>query len=90
MAQMVTIRQVNQRTSAIFERVRQGEELIVTKSGRPQARITPYREADTYEQMVADGRIIPAVDRQAEFQPLTAGIDVDRFLDEERADRSWS
>ena len=87
MTQTVTIREVNQHTSAVFERVRQGEELIVTKDGQQLARITPFRQADTYEQMIADGRVIPG-DRLAAFQPMAAGVDIDSLLDQDRADRA--
>jgi len=88
MAQTVTIREVNQHTSAVFERVRQGEVLVVTKDGQPQARITPFRQADTYEQLIADGRVVSAADRTAPFQPMAAGVDIDSLLDQDRADRS--
>jgi len=90
MTQTVTIREVNQHTSAVFARVSQGEALIVTKDGRPQAKITPYRGRDTFEQMVADGLIVPAVSSgAATIQPLQGGSEIDRILADERADRSW-
>jgi prevent-host-death family protein len=89
--QTVTVRELNQHTSAVLERVSQGEELVVTRSGKPQARLSPYRAHDTYDDMVADGRIIPAVNPHAIFQPvkLEGTIDIDKVLEEERADRSW-
>jgi len=88
MTQTVTIREVNQHTSAVFERVRRGEALIVTKDGQPQARITPFRQTDDYEQLIADGRVISAADRLAHFQPMAAGVDIDALLDQDRADRA--
>jgi prevent-host-death family protein len=90
---VVTIREVNQHTSEVFERVRKGEELVVTKAGQPVARLTPYRGGDTYEDMVADGRIIPAVNPHAVFTPVHIDgdikIDIDQILEEERADATW-
>jgi len=89
MTQTVTIREVNQHTSAVFARVVRGEELIVTKDGRPQARITPYRPTSTYEELVADGRIIPPAQDPTPFIPLPGEVDLDRVLAEERAEREW-
>ena len=63
--------------------------MIVTKAGHPQAKIIPYRPSDTYEQMIADGRILPAAKKPDPFRPLRAKVDVDQLLDDERADRSW-
>jgi hypothetical protein len=39
--------------------------------------------------MVADGRIIPAVNPHAVFTPVPGEIDIDALLEEERADATW-
>ncbi|MCL2781823.1 MAG: type II toxin-antitoxin system Phd/YefM family antitoxin [Actinomycetia bacterium] len=90
MPDTVTIREVNQHTSAVFERVRNGAELVVTRGGRPLATIRPFAPADTYARMVADGRVIPAApDGHPPLVPLRSAIDVDALIAEERADRDW-
>jgi len=88
MTQSVTVRQVNQQTSSIFQRVRDGEELIVTRAGRPQARIIPFHPKDRYEELVADGRIVPAETNN--YQPdkvFTCLVDVDALLEADRGER---
>ncbi|MCL1922616.1 MAG: type II toxin-antitoxin system prevent-host-death family antitoxin [Propionibacteriaceae bacterium] len=90
MTQTITIREVNQHTSAVMDRAANGEELIVTKNGQPHARISPYKPRNTYEQMVADGRIIPAKTRS--YRPIHTirwTPEVEAALAEDRADRDW-
>ncbi|MCL2788963.1 MAG: type II toxin-antitoxin system prevent-host-death family antitoxin [Micrococcales bacterium] len=88
MAQTVTVREVNQRTSAVFARVRDGEELIVTFSGQPQARIIPFRPQGAYERLVADGQIIPATSSGPMItRTFPGGADIDDVLAELRSDR---
>jgi len=91
MSVSVTIREVNQHTSAVFERVRAGENLVVTRDGQPVARVTPYQPLGTYEQMIADGRLLPAVNTGplTDFHPVRASVDIEAILDEERADQDF-
>ena len=91
MAQMVTIREVNQHTSDVFRRVLAGEELVVTRAGRPQARIVPYQPQGAFEQLVAQGRITPAADDRVRIdQVYSVPIDFDAFMESERADEATS
>jgi prevent-host-death family protein len=83
----VTIKQVNQRTSAVFDRVAGGEELVVTRSGRRVARIVPFRPRDALEAMIADGRVRPATAASAEVHGTALNRDLDGFLADERAER---
>ena len=86
--QTVSVREVNQHTSAVLARVRGGEELVITVSGRPQARLIPFAPHDAYERMLAEGRIIPALSpRMVVTEVFHAGLDIDEVLAEERADR---
>lgn len=81
----VTIREVNQKTSAVIQRVRDGEELVVTVSGTPAARIIPYRPRNILEQMIADGRARPAT--RTDFPALDLHVSesaIERVLEEER------
>lgn len=41
---IVGLRELRQDASALLRRVEQGEELVITVSGRPSARIVPTRE----------------------------------------------
>ena len=91
MAQTVTIREVNQHTSDVFRRILAGEELVVTRAGRPQARIVPYQPQGTFEQLVAEGRITPAeVDEVRIDRVYSAPVDLDAFMESERADEGTS
>jgi len=84
----VSIREVNQRTSAVLQRVSEGEELVVTKSGVPLARIIPFKPRSTYEQMVAEGRIHPAKStKPIKIKSFALDVDLEQFMEEERADR---
>jgi len=91
MTATVTVREVNQHTSAVINRVRAGEELIVTLHGQPTARILPYQPMTTYERLVAEGRIIPPeASGPMVIHPLPSkGIDIDAILEAERADTDW-
>ncbi|MDR0592237.1 MAG: type II toxin-antitoxin system prevent-host-death family antitoxin [Bifidobacteriaceae bacterium] len=82
----VTIKQVNQQTSSVFGRVAEGEDLVVTKSGRPVARIVPFRPRDLLETMIADGRLEPAAAASAEVAGTRLGRDFEAFLEDERGD----
>ena len=95
MPQSVTIREVNQHTSAVMERVGNGEELVVTRAGRPVARLVPYRPMSRYEQLLAEGRIIPA-EKQGSYTPTrqlpslpNAEALLNAALEADRADRDF-
>jgi len=44
MAKMVDIRQARGQLSSLLERVRSGEEIILSKSGQPYARLVPLEK----------------------------------------------
>jgi prevent-host-death family protein len=57
----VGIRELKEHASAVIKRVEAGEVINVTDRGRPVARIIPLREGeDWFDQMVAEGQLIPA------------------------------
>jgi len=57
----VGIRELKGHTSAVIRRVAAGETIDVTDRGRPVARIVPLKgEDDWWDQMVAEGKLIPA------------------------------
>jgi prevent-host-death family protein len=56
----VGVRELKQNASAVLRRVEAGESLEVTARGRPVARLVPIAARDRIEQLIAEGRIIPA------------------------------
>jgi len=89
-AAIITIRELNQNTSSVIERLRDGIPLVVTKDGRPRARLIPYAP-DDIETMRIEGRLQPArADTlPSSFEPLPASCDTDIDAAIGRADRDW-
>jgi prevent-host-death family protein len=53
------IRELRDNLPAVIRRVRAGEGIEVTDHGHPVARLVPINVRSQYEQLVAEGRIIP-------------------------------
>ena len=66
MATRVGVRELRQNASALLRRVQAGEILEVTDRGRPVARLVPIKPMSRWEQLVAEGRLIPARESLAE------------------------
>ncbi|MGH7866960.1 MAG: type II toxin-antitoxin system Phd/YefM family antitoxin [Candidatus Dormibacteraceae bacterium] len=67
-AHQVGIRELKEQASAVIRRVAAGETIKVTDRGRAVARIVPFRSDDDWrEQMIAEGRIIPAKGNLIQF-----------------------
>ena len=60
----IGVRELRQHASRYLARVAAGETLEVTDRGRPVARLGPV-PVDSWDQMIADGRIVPASDPDA-------------------------
>jgi prevent-host-death family protein len=56
----VGIRELRENMAATLRQVQGGEAIEITDHGHPVARIVPIRYRSRYEQLVAEGRIIPA------------------------------
>src|SRR5438093_11559307 len=56
----VGIRALRNQLSAFVERVRAGEEVVVTDRGRPVARLVPIDHERTIDRLVRDGLVEPA------------------------------
>jgi prevent-host-death family protein len=56
----VGVRELRQNASAVLRRVEAGEILEVTDRGRPVARLVPIKPLSRWDQLVAEGRLIPA------------------------------
>lgn len=59
MAVEVGIRELRGNLSAYLDRVKAGEELVVTVRGRPVARLEPYAGPSMREELIAQGVVHP-------------------------------
>ena len=68
------MRELNQHTSAILDRVAQGQAVTITRDGRPIARLVPTTSRSPYlDRMVAAGlAIAPTVEGPLPTPPHTA------------------
>jgi prevent-host-death family protein len=64
------IRELRDNLPAVIRRVRAGEGIEVTDHGHPVARLVPIHVRSQYEQMVAEGRIIPPEVDLLDIEPL--------------------
>ena len=68
------MRQLNQETSRVLARVKDGEIIEVTDRGRPVARLTPIPgDVAWIQQGVAEGWLIPATDHTPIPMPPVLG-----------------
>jgi prevent-host-death family protein len=64
--QVIPVRELNQHTSAVLKRVRSGEELLVSVSGKVVARLTPISEDEAaLRELAARGDVILATHASA-------------------------
>jgi prevent-host-death family protein len=56
----VGIRELRAGLSRFVERVKQGEEIVVTEHGRPVARIVPMNGERKIDRLIREGVVIPA------------------------------
>jgi prevent-host-death family protein len=90
----VGIRELNQQTSQILDRVRAGETIEVTDRGVPIAEIRPVgREQSAVARLVAEGRLTPATIDPAVLHVLPKepldGINVADWLAADREQERW-
>ena len=56
----IGVRELNQRTSQVIERVRRGETVIVTDHGEPVARLVPIGDTASFlDELIGAGKAIP-------------------------------
>lgn len=65
----IGIRELRQQASKHLRDVERGETIEVTDRGRPVARIVPVPPTDTFEALVAAGRISPAKGHLRDLPP---------------------
>jgi prevent-host-death family protein len=67
----IGVRELNQQTSQVLDRVRAGETLEITDRGIPVAEIRPVSDARSgLARLIAEGRLIPATVDPAAVQSL--------------------
>lgn len=71
----VTIRELRNQGGEVVDRAAQGEQITITRSGRPVAELRALRPAATVDSLLERWRHLPAVD------PAALRADVDEFLD---------
>lgn len=54
------VRELRENMAATLRQVQGGETVEITDHGHPVARLVPVRHRSRYEQLVAEGRIVPA------------------------------
>ncbi|MBR7831027.1 type II toxin-antitoxin system prevent-host-death family antitoxin [Actinospica sp. MGRD01-02] len=72
--QVIPVRELNQHTSAVLKRVRSGEELLVSVSGKIVARLTPISEDEAaLRELATHGDVILATDNRPFTIPPVLG-----------------
>lgn len=93
MAKTIPVRRLNQQTSAVLDEVARGETVVVTRDGRPIARLVPIgQEVDALARLVAEGLVVgPSAPGPFVLPPRTPRSDVDVAAEiaRERADSPW-
>ena len=59
----IALKELNQQTSKVVARVRNGERLMVTDHGRGVAMLVPVISNSTFQTMLGAGQVRPAVTR---------------------------
>ncbi|HEY7199736.1 MAG TPA: type II toxin-antitoxin system prevent-host-death family antitoxin [Candidatus Dormibacteraeota bacterium] len=87
------MRELNQQTSRVIERVRLGEVVEITDRGRLVARLVPATAApEPLERMVAEGQVIPPTFSGPPSMPPVIGdpgIDVGGMIAALRDEERW-
>ena len=63
----MTAREANRRLGWLLSTVARGEQVVITKHGRPVAIVSPYRPDLTEERKAAIERLIPTMDEPVEL-----------------------
>ena len=81
----VGIRELRDHLSQYLERVRAGEEVVVTDRGRAIALVLPMNGERTIDRLIREGRVTPAKQRKRSLPtPLTTKGTVSDLVAEQR------
>lgn len=73
----VGIRELRQRASELLRLVRRGETVQITDRGHPVAILAPIPTTSRIDQLIAEGRLVPAADPDMKFtmpKPAKPGL----------------
>ena len=91
--QVIPVRELNQHTSAVLKRVRSGEELLVSVSGKVVARLTPISHDEAaLRELAAQGKVILATDTGPLAMPPVIGdpsVNVAELIAQLRDEERW-
>ena len=77
----VNMHQAKSQLSRLARLVREGEEVVICKSGQPWVRLTPYREPVEHRQPGGlDGRIVIGPDFDSEDEEIIAAFEKSRLF----------
>jgi prevent-host-death family protein len=80
----VGVRELRDHLSRYLDRVRDGEEVVVTERGRPIARITPLSSTGRLDRLIAEGVVTPARSSRRLAPPVTVAGPVSDLVGEQR------
>lgn len=82
----VGVRELRNNLSRYLDRVREGEEVVVTDRGRPVARVLPISGERTIDRLIREGKVTPAKTRErSRPRPVkTAGTVSDLIAEQRR------
>jgi len=82
----VGIRELRAHLSRYLERVREGEEIVVTDRGAPIARITPTNGRSRIDELITAGVLTPPLNRGPRTipQPVEIDLGLSDLVDEQR------
>jgi prevent-host-death family protein len=91
--QVIPVRELNQHTSAVLKRVRSGEELLVSVSGKVVARLIPISEDEVaLRELAARGDVILATDTSPFTLPPVIGdpsVNIAELYAQQREEERW-
>lgn len=81
----VSVRELSEQLNEVIERVKSGEEVMVTDDGRSVARISPCPQGKL-DELIARGLVTPAVDPARKLPPdlIAAQGNVSELVAEQR------
>lgn len=80
----VGVRELHDRLSEHLERVERGDDVIVTRRGRPIARLSAVEGQDPLEDLVQRGLVTPPSRARREHQRVQASGSVSDLVSEQR------
>src|SRR5258708_27173061 len=91
--EQIGVRELNQHTSQVIERVKRGHVIVVTERGKPVARMVPMAQPQgLLDRLVGEGRAVAPTASSRPAMPPVIGdptTDVAAAMAEARDDERW-